>query len=67
MNKLVAQPTAAMSRKQFWTMIGGGIATFAFGISDTVFDLKFDAAVVGTVVVMCGNVAGYIVKDRAVS
>lgn len=62
---LVKQPTAALTRKQFWTMIGGGIPTLTFGILDTVFGYKFDPAVVGPTVLMCGQIAGYIVQERA--
>ena len=66
MATLTVQPTAAMSRKQFWTLISGGSVTLMFWALDALAGIKADPVVVGTAVGMAGAIVGYTVRDRII-
>lgn len=62
--KLVTQPTAAMTRKQFWSTITGGSITVGFWLLKTVGGITAPPEIVGTVVSMGMAAVGYLVRDE---
>lgn len=64
MNTLKSQPTASMTRKQFWTTISAGGVTLGFWALGAFLGIAAEPLVVGTAVGMSGAIVGYLVKDR---
>jgi len=64
MTALKAQPTAAMTRKQFWTTMSAGSVTLGFWVLDAFLGISAEPVVVGIAVGMSGAAVGYLVKDR---
>jgi hypothetical protein len=58
------QPTAAMTRKQFWTTMSAGTVTLTFWALDTFAGVAAEPLIVGTAVGMAGAIVGYVVKER---
>lgn len=62
--RLVTQPTAAMTRKQFWSAIVGGGITVGFWLLKVLAEITAPPEIVGTVVSMGMASVGYLVRDR---
>ena len=65
MSALVTQPTAAMTRKQFYTTMCGTAITIVAFIVGYVIKMPIPPGVEAAAVLMAGTVIGYYVKDLA--
>ncbi len=65
MNTLVTQPTAAMTRKQFYTTMSGAAITITAFIVGYAIKMPIPPGVEAAAVLMAGTVIGYYVRDRA--
>ena len=63
--KLVTQPSAAMTRKQFFSAMGGGSATIALWAVDFFAGVTIPIEVGGTIITMASMAAGYWARERA--
>ena len=63
MNKLVKQPTAAMTRKQFYTTMAGTTITIAAFVVGYAIKMPIPPGVEAAAVLMAGTVIGYYVRD----
>jgi hypothetical protein len=61
---LVTQATAAMTRKQFWTLIASSSTTVVLWLVGQLSEIVVTTEITGTLVVMAGAIAGYAVKDK---
>ena len=65
MNGLKAQPTAAMTRKQFYTTMAGGAIIIAAFVIGYAIKMPIPPGVEAAAVLMAGTMIGYYVRDRA--
>ncbi len=65
MSTLATQPTAAMTRKQFYTTMSGAAITIAAFIVGYAIKMPIPPGVEAAAVLMAGTVIGYYVRDRA--
>lgn len=65
MNGLKTQPTAAMTRKQFYTTMAGAVITIAAFIVGYAIKMPIPPGVESAAVLMAGTIIGYYVRDRA--
>ena len=65
MNGLKIQPTAAMTRKQFYTTMCGTTITIAAFVIGYVIKAPIPPGVEAAAVLMAGTMIGYKVRDRA--
>ena len=61
---LTNQPTAALTRKAFWSLMASGTTTLAFWLLKETTGIVAPPEIVGTVVSMAGAVVAYSVRDR---
>ena len=66
MTELVNQPTAALTRKQFWSFMASGSTTIILWIVETFVSVEVPIEVAGTMITMAGMAGGYAVRDRKV-
>lgn len=62
--KLVNQPTAAMTRKQFASAMAGGSATVGLWAVDFFGGIPIPIEVGGTIITMAAMAAGYLARER---
>ena len=65
MPELIIQPTAAMTRKQFYTTMCGGAITIAAFVVGYIIKMPIPPGVEAAAVLMTGTIIGYYVRDRA--
>ena len=65
MPALTTQPTAAMTRKQFYTTMCGTTITIAAFVIGYIIKAPIPPGVEAAAVLMAGTVIGYYVRDRA--
>jgi hypothetical protein len=59
----VKQPSAHLTRKQFWTLMMSTAATIiCWGINEYLAPLPIEIS--GSIIIAAGQAAGYVVKER---
>lgn len=62
---LVRQPTPAMSRKQFHTLLAATGSTIAIWALGEFAGIKLPIEIAGTIITTAGTAAGYLTRERA--
>lgn len=65
MTTLTTQPTAAMTRKQFYTTMAGAVITIMAFVIGYAIKMPIPPGIEAAAVLMAGTMIGYYVRDRA--